>query len=235
MPGICVAVKATTSVDGSFRKTTLKSWKSRPAAPMMTTRSRSIADLLVGFDAQTRHGRMHARPSAWAAATEPARVLRPCRTGQPTGPPHDQGSGPAAARHVAWGDRAHGALPRVAHRRSDAIDTSRTQTRPQDETSTAPERRPAPARRDADRQTPRSIRAALASAARGAHGVADGRARGGGAIRTDPRRRRLRRARRAPPLDRPRRLAVSLTAQLGASNVTPQPHAGGTGCCPSRI
>src|SRR5512132_2822832 len=38
MPGICVAVKATTSVSGSLRKTTLKLWKSRPPAPMMMTR-----------------------------------------------------------------------------------------------------------------------------------------------------------------------------------------------------
>src|SRR5689334_710561 len=35
MPGICVAVKATTSVFGSPRKATLKLWKSRPPAPMM--------------------------------------------------------------------------------------------------------------------------------------------------------------------------------------------------------
>src|SRR5215469_16110285 len=37
MPGICVAVKATTLVFPSSRKTTLKSWKSRPPAPMMMT------------------------------------------------------------------------------------------------------------------------------------------------------------------------------------------------------
>src|SRR5512132_2969107 len=37
MPGIWVAVKATTRVSGSSRKTVLKSWKSRPPAPMMTT------------------------------------------------------------------------------------------------------------------------------------------------------------------------------------------------------
>ena len=38
MRGIWVAVKATTSTSGSSRNTTLKLWKSRPAAPMMTTR-----------------------------------------------------------------------------------------------------------------------------------------------------------------------------------------------------
>src|SRR6058998_3789547 len=38
MKGICVAVKATTSVAGSSRYTTLKLWKSLPAAPMMSTR-----------------------------------------------------------------------------------------------------------------------------------------------------------------------------------------------------
>src|SRR6267143_2922134 len=38
MPGICVAVNATTSYAGSSRKTTLKLWKSRPAAPRMMTR-----------------------------------------------------------------------------------------------------------------------------------------------------------------------------------------------------
>src|SRR5687768_12226874 len=37
MPGICAAVKATTRYDGSPRKTVLKSWKSRPPAPMMMT------------------------------------------------------------------------------------------------------------------------------------------------------------------------------------------------------
>src|SRR5205809_4180163 len=38
MKGIWVAVKATTVVSGSSRYTTLKSWKSRPAAPMIRTR-----------------------------------------------------------------------------------------------------------------------------------------------------------------------------------------------------
>src|SRR6266511_3465409 len=38
MKGIWVAVKATTSVAGSSRYTTLKLWKSLPAAPMMSTR-----------------------------------------------------------------------------------------------------------------------------------------------------------------------------------------------------
>src|SRR5437870_12581298 len=38
MNGIWVAVKATTSLPGSSRYTTLKLWKSRPAAPMMSTR-----------------------------------------------------------------------------------------------------------------------------------------------------------------------------------------------------
>src|SRR3990170_7171380 len=40
MPGICAAVKATTSQPGSSRKATLKLWKSRPAAPMISTRLR---------------------------------------------------------------------------------------------------------------------------------------------------------------------------------------------------
>src|SRR5712691_287453 len=38
MLGICAAVKATTCEPGSCRKTVLKLWKSRPAAPMMRTR-----------------------------------------------------------------------------------------------------------------------------------------------------------------------------------------------------
>src|SRR5512132_2753758 len=46
MPGICVAVKATTSKLGSSRKATLKLWKSRPPAPMMITLR--IAVLLSG-------------------------------------------------------------------------------------------------------------------------------------------------------------------------------------------
>src|SRR2546425_13255452 len=37
MPGICVAVKATTSYAGLSRKYTLKLWKSRPAAPRIMT------------------------------------------------------------------------------------------------------------------------------------------------------------------------------------------------------
>src|SRR5512132_974187 len=39
MSGICAAVKATTAQEGSSRKTVLKLWKSRPAAPMMRTRA----------------------------------------------------------------------------------------------------------------------------------------------------------------------------------------------------
>src|SRR5919198_892104 len=38
MSGICVAVKATTSTSVRSRKRTLKLWKSRPAAPAITTR-----------------------------------------------------------------------------------------------------------------------------------------------------------------------------------------------------
>src|SRR5262245_31895384 len=38
MSGIWVAVKATTSTSGRSRKSTLKLWKSRPAAPAITTR-----------------------------------------------------------------------------------------------------------------------------------------------------------------------------------------------------
>src|SRR3972149_2235091 len=37
MPGICEAVKAATRASGSARNTVLKSWKSRPPAPMITT------------------------------------------------------------------------------------------------------------------------------------------------------------------------------------------------------
>src|SRR5688572_1525221 len=42
MFGIWAAVKATTSRLGSLRKAALKSWKSRPAAPMMTTLRRGM-------------------------------------------------------------------------------------------------------------------------------------------------------------------------------------------------
>src|SRR3990170_1570918 len=42
IPGICVAVNATTSYASSSRKTTLKLWKSRPAAPRMITLVRSV-------------------------------------------------------------------------------------------------------------------------------------------------------------------------------------------------
>src|SRR3989338_10698100 len=37
MPGICAAVKATTSQSGRSLKQTLKLWKSRPAAPRINT------------------------------------------------------------------------------------------------------------------------------------------------------------------------------------------------------
>jgi hypothetical protein len=40
MPGIWAAVNATSTTVGSSRYTTLKLWKSRPAAPRMTIRSR---------------------------------------------------------------------------------------------------------------------------------------------------------------------------------------------------
>src|SRR3972149_3659651 len=40
IPGICVAVNATTSYASSSRKTTLKLWKSRPAAPRRITLAR---------------------------------------------------------------------------------------------------------------------------------------------------------------------------------------------------
>src|SRR5439155_18075551 len=46
MNGICVAVNATTSTSSRSRYTTLKLWKSRPAAPMMRTR-RGIGRLRV--------------------------------------------------------------------------------------------------------------------------------------------------------------------------------------------
>src|SRR6478672_9679551 len=49
MSGICVAVKATTSWVGSSRKTTLKSWKSRPAAPRTTTRVRVVLVVLMAL------------------------------------------------------------------------------------------------------------------------------------------------------------------------------------------
>ena len=45
MPGICAAVNATTCVSASSLKTTLKSWKSRPPAPItMTFRTQSASD-----------------------------------------------------------------------------------------------------------------------------------------------------------------------------------------------
>src|SRR5262245_43976084 len=50
MSGIWVAVNATTSYAGSSRKTTLKSWKSRPAAPRMTTRRRRCGRFVVMSD-----------------------------------------------------------------------------------------------------------------------------------------------------------------------------------------
>ena len=43
-------MNATTSWLGSSRKTTLKSWKSRPAAPRMTTRVRCEPVLVHGVD-----------------------------------------------------------------------------------------------------------------------------------------------------------------------------------------
>jgi hypothetical protein len=43
MPGICAAVKATTSESGSSRNTVLKLWKSRPPAPMITSEDNTMA------------------------------------------------------------------------------------------------------------------------------------------------------------------------------------------------
>src|SRR5581483_9396861 len=44
MLGICAAVKATTSQRGSSRNTTLKLWKSRPAAPRIRILVRSMEE-----------------------------------------------------------------------------------------------------------------------------------------------------------------------------------------------
>src|SRR4029079_392500 len=66
MNGIWAAVKATTSYAGSPRNTTLKSWKSRPAAPMMTTRLRLIAKLLLGSGrVAARRRRHHLGEASW--------------------------------------------------------------------------------------------------------------------------------------------------------------------------
>src|SRR6266550_1741700 len=68
MNGIWVAVKATTSVAGSSRNTTLKLWKSRPAAPMIRTRRAmpgSFPSPKDGCDAREGpRGRAHQRPRA---------------------------------------------------------------------------------------------------------------------------------------------------------------------------
>ena len=65
VPGICVAVKATTTAVGSSRYTTLKLWKSRPAAPRMTIRRVATAVL--------RRARLlrHHRPRPLDAGSRP--------------------------------------------------------------------------------------------------------------------------------------------------------------------
>src|SRR5512132_4142012 len=61
MPGICAAVNATTVAAGSSRYTTLKLWKSRPAAPRITTRSvPATSGRLPGRDASDEIEHVHA-------------------------------------------------------------------------------------------------------------------------------------------------------------------------------
>src|SRR3990172_9440257 len=83
MPGICDALNATTSTAGSARNTTLKSWKSRPAAPMMIRRRRL----------------MSASPRVFLVARKPPAASWPApargRAGRPAGACP---SGPAADR-----------------------------------------------------------------------------------------------------------------------------------------
>ena len=70
MPGICAAVKATTRVSGSSRKTTLKSWKSRPPAPMMI-------DAAHHYSPQRSTSRSHsASTSRWISSSVPLAVGR---------------------------------------------------------------------------------------------------------------------------------------------------------------
>src|SRR5579862_8795820 len=77
MPGIWAAVKATTCVSGSFRNRTLKSWKSRPPAPMMTMfRTRqllSIASVPVWNGNPGRHIRTLRNRAAQKPQIESAR------------------------------------------------------------------------------------------------------------------------------------------------------------------
>src|SRR5678815_5227818 len=54
MSGICAAVKATTRCRALERKTTLKSWKSRPAAPRMIV---GTTESLIGHSAAGRSSR----------------------------------------------------------------------------------------------------------------------------------------------------------------------------------
>src|SRR5512133_687026 len=75
IPGICVAVNATTSVSASSRNATLKLWKSRPPAPMMMTLRISFSFAARGAGARRRPSRsssLHAEPDG----NLPLRLLR---------------------------------------------------------------------------------------------------------------------------------------------------------------
>src|SRR5512144_679238 len=76
MYGIWVAVNATTSVSGSSRKTTVKLWKSRPAAPMISTRRGMPAgSFRLGWcDARDGPGRPPRTPLFGADCTPAARA-----------------------------------------------------------------------------------------------------------------------------------------------------------------
>src|SRR4249919_1560332 len=75
MSGIWVAVNATTSTPGSSRYIRLKSWKSRPAAPRMTTRSRDCPEAVALMASLRRgwvdHGVRDPPLGCYAGATEP--------------------------------------------------------------------------------------------------------------------------------------------------------------------
>src|SRR5262245_61473819 len=92
MNGIWVAVKATTSVCGSSRYTTLKLWKSRPAAPMMRTRRDIPRSFRKGFDARGPAVGLGVRFPLFTlectpTRTPPASVVR-TEFGLPSGRPH---------------------------------------------------------------------------------------------------------------------------------------------------
>src|SRR5437870_12337451 len=124
MFGSWAAVKATTREPGSSRKTMLKLWKSRPAAPMMMTRVTKDppeGPAIIPEDGDrgraAGRGRGTAHGRAEGAPAHRRRVLPGPRGAGPGPARRELGRGRAGARGRAGGRGGRGARGRVLHRK----------------------------------------------------------------------------------------------------------------------